>query len=55
MAEDVDINSSGSNYKVKIVKKLMSKNLNKATEYLTSKIRLAFTQLKKVFIKALIF
>ena len=57
MTEDAEVgNVSNGNRKNKIVKKLplISKNLNRATGYLTLKARLAFTQLKKAFTKAAI-
>ena len=44
----------GSDCENKIFKRLLFKNLNGAAGYLTLKPRLAFTQLKKTFIKALI-
>ena len=55
MAEDAEIGSvGGGDCKDEMVKRssLTSKNSNRATSYLTSKARFAFTQLKKAFIKA---
>ena len=57
MAEDAEIGSvGGDDCKDETVKRslLTSKNSNKATGYLIPKARLAFTQLRKAFIKALI-
>ena len=51
---EIGIIGGGSNCKDKTVKKLPSKNLNRATSYLTPKARLAFTKLRKAFTKALI-
>ena len=45
----------GGNCDDKTVKRLPSKNLNRATGYLTPKARLPFTKLRKAFIKAQIF
>ena len=50
--DEVDTISSNGNCKGKTVKRLPSKNLNEVTDYLTSKARLAFTILRKVFTKA---
>ena len=47
------VNASGD-CEDKTVKRLLSKNLNKATGYLTPKARLRFTKLRKTFTKALI-
>ena len=52
--DKVGIIGSSDDEKNVTVKKSPLKNLNKATRYLTLKARLAFTKLKKVFIKALI-
>ena len=58
MAEDAKVGSivGSSDYEDKMVKKspLTSNNLNKAIGYLTPKAKLAFTQLRKTFTKALI-
>ena len=56
MTKDIEINNIGNNDN-KTVKKslLMSKNSNKAVEYLTFKVILAFIQLKKTFTKTLTF
>ena len=43
MAEDIKIGSSAGNYKDKTIKRLLSKNLDKVTEYLIPEIRLMFT------------
>ena len=56
--EDAEVGSvGGGDCKDKTFKKspLISKNSNGATGYLTPKARLAFTQLRKTFTKALIF
>ena len=57
--EDVEVSSvcGSGDYKDKMLKRLpfTFKNLNGATGYLTPKARLAFTNLRKVFTKALIF
>ena len=47
--------STNGDYKDKTVKKSPSKNLNRATGYPTSKARLVFTKLRKIFTKASIF
>ena len=52
-SDEVGISDDGSNCKDKIVENPSSKNLNGVVQYLTSKVRLAFTQLRKLFIKAL--
>ena len=55
MAEDAEVCSVGvGNCENRMVEKspLRSKNSNKTMGYLTSKARLAFTQLKKAFTKA---
>ena len=43
---------AGDNYEDKTVERSLSKNLKRATGYLTPKARLAFTKLKKTFIEA---
>ena len=57
MAEDAEVGSISGNgdCKDKTVKKLLSKNLNRATDYLAPKARLVFTKLRKSFTKAPIF
>ena len=55
MAKDDEVGSVGDgNCEDKTIKRssLTSKNLNKATSYLTPKARLAFTQLRKTFTNA---
>ena len=52
---EVDIGNSDFNNKNKTVKRSSFKNLNGTVEYLTPKARWSFTQLRKIFIKALIF
>ena len=42
IAKDVEIGSGSGNYKDETVKKLLSKNLNKALDYLTGNTRQAF-------------
>ena len=57
MAEDAEVGSiGGGDCKDETVKRspLTCKNLNGATDYLTLKARLAFTQLRKAFTEALI-
>ena len=51
MAEvgEVGVGINGGNCEDKTVKRLPSKNLNQATDYLTLKVRLAFTELRKTF------
>ena len=44
----------GDDCKDKMVRRSSSKNLNKATGYLTPNARQVFTQLRQAFIKALI-
>ena len=46
---------SGGDCEDETVKRLLSKNLNGATGYLIAKARLAFTKLRKTFIKTPIF
>ena len=58
MAEDAEVsNISGNNCKDETFERLLltSKKSNRATGYLTPEARLAFTQLRKAFTKALIF
>ena len=58
MAEEAEVGSinSGGDREDEMVEKspLISKDLNRATGYLTPKVRLAFTKFKKAFTKALI-
>ena len=54
IAKDAEVGSDGDNCENKIVKKLLSKNLNKGTSYSTSNVKQNFIQLKQAFIKALI-
>ena len=54
-SDKVGIISGGADYKNEIIKRSPFKNLNKAATYLTPKARLPFTQLRKMFIKILIF
>ena len=42
--DEVGIINDGNNCKDKTIKRSASKNLNRATSYLTPKARLAFTQ-----------
>ena len=54
-SDEVGIIDSGGNYKNKIVKRLFFKNFDKIVRYLTPKVKLIFTTLKKAFTKAPIF
>ena len=53
--DKVGIVGGGSNCEDKTVKRSLFKNLNRATDYLTLKARLAFIKLRKAFTKAPIF
>ena len=53
--DEIGIISGGGDCKDKIVKKSPSKNLNRATGYLTPKARLVLNKLRKLFTKAPIF
>ena len=57
VAKDAQIDSigDGGDCKNETIKRLPSKNLNRATGYLTPKTRLAFTKLRKAFTIAPIF
>ena len=58
MAENAEVGSvGGGNFEDETIKRspVISKNLNRATGYLTLEAKLAFTQLRKAFIKAPIF
>ena len=54
MAEDAEVSSISGDCKNETVKKspLISKNLNRATGYLTPGAKQAFTQLRQAFTKA---
>ena len=52
--DKIVIFGNGGDYKNEMVKRLPSKNLNRAMDYLTPEARLVFTKLKKAFTKALI-
>ena len=56
MAEDVEIGSGWGNCEDKTTKRSLSASqyLDKAISYLTTKARVAFSQLKKTFTKVLI-
>ena len=49
--KDIDIGANDGDYENKIIKKLLFKNSNKITSYLTTKARLTFILLKKAFTK----
>ena len=55
IAENAKIDNGDSDHKDEIVKRLLFQNLNKAIGYLTPNANKAYIQLKKNFIKALIF
>ena len=50
--DKVGIMRGNGDCKDKLVKRLLSKNLNGTTGYLTSKARLMFSKLRKMFTKA---
>ena len=52
-ANDVGIGIGSDEYENKIVKRSLSKNLNRATGYPIPNARQTFTQLKRTFTKAL--
>ena len=52
---EVDIIGSDSDFEDKMDEKLLSKNLNRATGYLTPNIRQTFIQLRQTFTKTLFF
>lgn len=52
IAADAEVSSNGNDCEDKMVKRLPSKNLNKAIAYLTSDTRQAFTQLRETFMQA---
>ena len=54
-SDKVDIMSDGSDYKNETIEKSLSKKSNGTKNYWNLKARLAFIQMKKAFIKALIF
>ena len=53
--DNVSIVDDSGDHEDKIIKRLSSKNLNRAMGYLISKARLVFIKLRKAFTKALIF
>ena len=55
MAKDAEFSSRGSDCEDKTVKRLLSKNLNRATNYLIPNARQTFTQLRQTFTEAPIF
>ena len=53
--DKVGIDGGGDDCENKMIKRSPSKNSNRSTDYLILKTRLAFTKLRKMFIKAPIF
>ena len=51
IAENAKVGSGNGDCEDEMVKKSLSKNLNRATDYLTLDARQAFTQLRQVFTK----
>ena len=53
--DEFDIVSSCDDYENEMIQRLLSKNLNRATDYSTSNAKLIFKKLRKPFTKNLIF